>query len=159
MLGITHTILGFVSLIAGLIVLLRPKGTQIHIMLGRVYVVAMVGLNLTSFGIYKLFGGFGVFHWLAIGSLTMLAGAVATVLWRKKIKNWIYYHNFFMVWSYVGLLAATSNEAFVHVPLLGTIATQYQALPWLVVGIIGFAASLFTPLLANRVILSAQGKP
>ncbi|MBI1249119.1 DUF2306 domain-containing protein [bacterium] len=156
MLGVIHTILGFVSLIAGLIVLVRPKGTQTHRILGRVYVFAMLGLNLTSFGIYRLFGGFGVFHWLAVGSLAMLAGAVATVLWRKKIKSWIYYHYYFMVWSYVGLLAGTSNEAFVHVPFLKRIASQYYAVPWCIVAVMGFAASVFTPMLANRVILSVE---
>ena len=107
-----HIILGFLSLLTGAVVMLKPKGDRQHRLLGRLYVGAMLGLNLTSFSIYKLFDGWGFFHWMAVASLIpLLAGCVA-IFYRN-----INAHYYFMCWSYIGLLCATISEIFVHVPI------------------------------------------
>jgi uncharacterized membrane protein len=124
-----HTFFGFASLAFGLSVFLMRKGTSRHKLIGKCYVGVMLGLNLTAFGIYKVFGGFGLFHWLAVLSLATLIPAYLAVLFRTKIKTWLSYHYEFMAWSYIGLLAATSNEAFVHLPFLHDIAIQLRWLP------------------------------
>jgi hypothetical protein len=66
----------------------------------------MLLLNLTAFQIYHLFGRFGPFHILAIMSLICLVGGIVPAFMRKQIKNWIYWHYYFMNWSVVGLYAA-----------------------------------------------------
>lgn len=112
MIELIHIILGFSSLISGFTVLLIKKGSITHRLVGRAYALSMLGLNLTAFGIYKLFGGWGFFHWMAIASLIpLLAGYIA--IRYKKIEA----HYFFMCWSYIGLLCATVSEIFVHVPI------------------------------------------
>jgi len=124
-----HTVAGFASLITGVIVLTQRKGTNLHRLIGRMYFAAMISLNITAFGIYELFGGFGIFHWAALVSLATLFCGYITVTFRHKIKNWLSIHYEFMAWSYLGLLGATSNEAFVHIDLLTDMAKTYSWLP------------------------------
>lgn len=112
MIELIHVILGFLSLMSGLAVLLIKKGNLKHRLVGRVYVVSMLGLNLTAFGIYKLFGGWGVFHWMAIASLIPLLAGYFAIRYKK-----IEAHYFFMSWSFIGLLCATISEIFVHIPM------------------------------------------
>ncbi|MGO4894267.1 DUF2306 domain-containing protein [Flavobacterium sp. W21_SRS_FM6] len=112
MIEIFHIILGFSSLLSGLFIVLTQKGNKKHKLVGRVYFLSMLGLNLTSFGIYKLFDGWGFFHWMAVASLIpIVAGYIAI-----RYKN-ITAHYYFMCWSYIGLLCATISEIFVHVPV------------------------------------------
>ena len=112
MVELFHIILGFSSLISGLFIVLTQKGNHNHKLIGRVYFLSMLGLNLTSFAIYKLFDGWGFFHWMAVASLIpLIAGYIAI-----RYKN-INAHYYFMCWSYIGLLCATISEIFVHVPI------------------------------------------
>ncbi|KMT64824.1 DUF2306 domain-containing protein [Catenovulum maritimum] len=121
MVELIHITLGFSSLISGLFVLLIQKGNHKHKLIGRAYFLSMLGLNLTSFGIYKLFDGWGFFHWMAIASLIPLIAGYIAIRYKK-----INAHYYFMCWSYIGLLCATISEIFVHVPmaksLLNTVA-------------------------------------
>ena len=112
MIELVHVVLGFLSLISGFIVLLLKKGSPKHRLMGRVYVGSMLGLNLTAFGIYKLFSGWGFFHWMAVASLVPLLAGYFAIRYRK-----IEAHYFFMNWSYIGLLCASISEIFVHVPM------------------------------------------
>lgn len=119
MIELIHITLGFSSLISGLFVVFTAKGNLNHKLIGRVYFLSMLGLNLTSFGIYKLFDGWGFFHWMAVASLIPLFAGYITI--RRKNVNAHYY---FMCWSFIGLLCATISEIFVHIPL--AIALQAQ---------------------------------
>ena len=121
MIEILHIFLGFASLISGLLIVLIQKGNRRHKLMGRFYVLSMLGLNLTAFGIYKIYGGWGFFHWMAIASLIPLLAGYFSI----RYKN-IGAHYYFMCWSYIGLLCATISEIFVHVPaatlLLGKVS-------------------------------------
>jgi hypothetical protein len=81
----------------------------------------MLGLNFTAFGIYKLFGGWGVFHWMAIASLIPLLAGYFSIL-HKNITA----HYYFMCWSYIGLLCATISEIFVHVPAAKLLLAEFS---------------------------------
>ena len=155
-----HTFFGFLSLFVGVFVLLRPKGTKLHKAIGKIYVAAMLGLNITAFGIFNLFGGFGVFHVAAIISLFSVLAGLLVVCFRTKIKFWLLVHYEFMAWSYIGLLAATSNEAFVHVAMLNKIAKTYNWLPLTVMlCIIGIGATVLYCLrssVTNKVLRSSN---
>jgi uncharacterized membrane protein len=146
-----HTFFGFLSLIAGIFVLLRTKGTKSHKVIGRIYVTAMLGLNITAFGIYNLFGGFGVFHVAAIISLLSVLAGLLIVYFRAKNKFWVSMHYELMAWSYIGLLAATSNEAFVHVAILNKIAKTYSWLPISIMLCIIGVGAVFLYCLRSRV--------
>lgn len=114
--GWIHTAFGVAALVAGGIVLVRPKGTARHRLLGWIYVAAMAGLLGTSFLIYRLFGGFGPFHVFAvIGALTLVAG-VAAVRRSPRPRGWMARHYHMMGYSYIGLLAATGAEIATRVP-------------------------------------------
>ena len=129
MLEILHTAFGFVSLATGLLVFTNRKGTRWHRQMGAAYMISMLGLNLTAFGIYRLFDGFGIFHWAALASLATIIPAFLVVRFRHRFKNWLSMHYQFMCWSFLGLLGATSNETFVHVPYANQLAQQFTWLP------------------------------
>ena len=109
-LGIVHTLSAVLALIFGTVVLLNKKGTSFHKRIGYAYAVSMVLVNGTAFGLYNLFGGFGLFHVLALISfLTLLMGMIP--VWnRKQIKHWYIIHLKVMSWSVVGLYAALAAE-------------------------------------------------
>jgi len=108
--GLIHTIFAVIAVITGGIVILNTKGTRLHKRTGYVYVISMLLMNATAFGIYRLFGGFGVFHVLAIVSLFAIFGGMYPILNRKKVKNWYIQHLEVMSWSVVGLYAALVAE-------------------------------------------------
>jgi len=108
--GLIHTIFASIAVITGAIVILNNKGTQFHKKVGYVYVISMLIMNATAFGIYRLFGGFGVFHVLALLSLFALLGGMYPILNRKKVKDWYIKHLEVMSWSVVGLYAALAAE-------------------------------------------------
>ncbi|WP_111979602.1 DUF2306 domain-containing protein [Algibacillus agarilyticus] len=112
MIEFVHICLGFLSLFTGLYILFTRKGNRKHKLVGRVYFISMLGLNLTSFGIYKLFNGWGIFHWMAVASLIPLIAGYIAIIYKN-----INAHYYFMCWSYIGLLCATISEIFVHVPM------------------------------------------
>ena len=112
--GLIHTIVASLAVITGTIVLLNKKGTTFHKRVGYVYAVSMLLMNITAFGIYRLFGGFGVFHVLALVSLVALFGGMYPVLNRNKVKNWYIDHIRVMGWSVVGLYAAFAAEISVR---------------------------------------------
>lgn len=113
--GAAHVTFGLASIALGAAVLSLPKGANLHRALGVLYVLAMFGLNVTALLIYKVFGRFGVFHWLAISSLaTLLTGYFAVLLqWPKR--GWLDVHYYCVCWSFVGLLSATAAEILVRV--------------------------------------------
>ena len=85
--GLIHLIVSVLALITGTFVLLMRKGTNIHKKVGYVYVFSMVVMLITSFLIYRLFNGWGVFHYLSLVSVvTILCGMVPT-LFKKQLKT------------------------------------------------------------------------
>lgn len=71
---ILHTVFGFAALATGALNLLQRKGTRLHRKVGITYAVAMYALVGSSFLIFEEFGGFGVFHVLAL-----VSGATVTM--------------------------------------------------------------------------------
>jgi uncharacterized membrane protein len=132
-LGTVHVVCGALALVLGSVIFLRPKGTRAHIRAGWAYAACMGGVNGTALFIYRLTGRFNLFHALAVASLVMVAAGLAQVAPRRRPRRWLWRHYQYMCWSFVGLLAATNNEAFVRVPPLTRLtATTVPALPMLV---------------------------
>lgn len=104
-LGLSHTLVALLAMLSGAIVLLRPKGTQRHKQIGYAYVISMVLLNVSAFGIYNFGGKPSLFHLFALVSFaTLLAGIIPAI--RKGSKSWYRKHFYFMSWSVVGLYCA-----------------------------------------------------
>jgi uncharacterized membrane protein len=120
-LGAAHFAAALAALALGLVVIMERKGTITHRLIGMGYVAAMIVLNVTALGVYRLTGQFGPFHVLALVSgATVIAGVSA--VWRRKA-NWLSRHYTFMAWSYVGLLAATCAEVMTRLPLVRLVIT------------------------------------
>jgi len=115
-LGLLHLLVAVAAIAAGAAVLAAAKGTPSHRWSGRVYLGAMVAVNLSALLIYELFDGFGAFHWLALASLaTVLAGYGETLIRRP---GWVTRHAYYMSGSYIGLIAALAAEVLTRTPLL-----------------------------------------
>jgi len=115
-LGWIHTIFGIVALLAGTAVIFLRKGTRWHRTLGHVYLTNMLALNVSALFIYKLYGRFGPFHWMALGSLLTLIVGMVPVFTRRPKKGWLELHAAFINGSYVGLVAAFAAEITSRLP-------------------------------------------
>ena len=63
--GLIHLIASSLAMVTGSLVLILKKGTKLH--KRRVmYVFSMVILLITAFMIFRLFNGWGVFHYTAL---------------------------------------------------------------------------------------------
>ena len=113
--GLAHVLTTAVAaLFFGTAVVFSRKGTRRHRWLGRGYLAMMLALNGTALLNYELYGRFGPFHWMVLVSLaSVVGGYVPTV---RKSRGWKYRHAYFMVGSYVGLMAATVAEIASRVP-------------------------------------------
>lgn len=101
----------------------------------------MIAVNASALLIYELFGGFGLFHWMALLSLlTVLVGYLPA---RLRGPGWKARHAYFMSGSYVGLIAALAAETF----------TRTEWLPFFVaVGVISISVIFIGVLLMMRFI-------
>lgn len=114
--GFMHLQTSIIALISGTLVLWMRKGTKEHKQIGYVYTTSMLLMILTAFCIYRLFGGFGLFHGLAVVSFLTLTGGMAPVITKKPKKNWMSLHYSFMYWSVIGLYAAFVSEMLTRIP-------------------------------------------
>ena len=115
-LGLIHTIFGLVALAAGTAVLFIRKGGRWHRTLGHIYLTNMLALNISALFIYRLFGTFGPFHWLALISLLSLIAGMVPVFTRRPKGGWLQLHAAFINGSYIGLVAATASEITSRLP-------------------------------------------
>ena len=114
--GLIHLLASIVALISGSLVLIMAKGTRRHKQVGYVYIAAMILSLLTAFMIYRLFGGWGIFHYAALlSALTIVLGMIPA-LTQKPPTSWKYLHFSFMYWSVMGLYAAFVAELLTRVP-------------------------------------------
>ncbi len=142
--GVSHLVFSCVAIVAGAGVCLLPKGTRWHRTLGHVYATSMLGLIVTAFSIYDLFGGFGPFHFAGVVAAVSLAMGLGTALLRRPRQTWLEHHATWMSWSYVGLLAAFAAETLTRLvlPVLAPrMPEAFWPLFWALVGVGGLAAS------------------
>lgn len=138
-LGGVHSISAFIALISGVIVFLNPKGTEKHKLVGYIYAVGMIVLNVTAIPLQNMFGGFGWFHLFLLLSLPYVVSGMYFPLFGRKHKNWTLWHFKFMSYSFIGLLAAFVAEVIIRVPLAMGVSNlnQYVAAIFLFAGLVG----------------------
>jgi uncharacterized membrane protein len=110
----THFVAALSALLAGVAVLLSPKGTRTHRAIGTAYVLALVLVNVAALSLHRE-NAFGVFHALAVASLVTVAVGLSPLLLGKRSPRVITTHAFCMTWSYVGLAAAGCGQLAVAV--------------------------------------------
>jgi len=133
--GGIHLVASVIALIAGTVILAIRKGTRKHKSWGYVYVGSMVTLLVTSFMLYELFDGFGVFHVASIiSSITLFMGMWPVV---KRRGNWVVHHLAWMYWSVMGLYAAFASEVITRM-----LPTKFWYNIGLVVGVLMLMASV-----------------
>ena len=98
--------------------------------------------------IYRLFGGFGIFHFFAIVSLlTLLAGRYPIL--NRKGKQYLFRHFNYMYWIVVGLYCAFCAEVLTRVPLLLDIQNSWELFS-LLVGVSIFVVMLIATLIFKK---------
>lgn len=112
MISIIHTFFSILALISGALIFLTKKGTKQHKKIGYLYSISMILLLITSFGLFSLWGDFGVFHALSIVSLFTLAIALYFPLAGRNKKKWVEHHLLWTGYSYVGLIMAAGSHLF-----------------------------------------------
>lgn len=140
MTGFIHTLLALSAMVMGTIVLLRPKANKKHRIMGYIYSVIMLLVNVTALMIYN-FGSPNIFHFFAIVSLSTLSFGVWQA-YAKRGKNWLERHYYFMSWSVIGLYCAFWAET-------GTRTLQMKHFWWTVM-LISMATALFGAFLIER---------
>ena len=113
--GQFHIAAAVVSLATGAVQSVRPKGDRLHRGTGYVYAASMLLTNLSALLIYRFTGRFNVFHALALFSLFSVGMALRPMLQKPRPANWLLTHYMWILWSYVGLWAATVTEILVRV--------------------------------------------
>lgn len=100
-----HLYASLLALGLGAILLLSPKGTVPHRIMGSTWVLLMALSALSSFwfggGVLPLIGHFGPIHLLSLWVLVALAVAVVAIL-----KGRVEQHRGWMVGAYLGLVGA-----------------------------------------------------
>lgn len=100
-----HLYASLLALGLGAILLLSPKGTMLHRIMGSTWVLAMAFSALSSFwfggGVLPLISHFGPIHLLSLWVLVALAVAVVAIL-----KGRVEQHRGWMVGAYLGLVGA-----------------------------------------------------
>jgi uncharacterized membrane protein len=109
-----HVLAAFSALLVGAAVLLTPKGTHSHRLIGTIYAFALVVVNSAALSLHRE-DAFGVFHWLAVASLVSLACGLSPLLVGMRSPPVIATHAYFMTWSYAGVLAAGCGQLAVAV--------------------------------------------
>ena len=74
-----HVVAALTALLAGVAVLLLPKGTHTHRAIGTAYVLALVLVNVAALSLHRQ-NVFGVFHVLAVASLATIAVGLSPLL-------------------------------------------------------------------------------
>lgn len=114
--GLIHLVTAIIALITGTMILAMKKGTLNHKRAGYVYVAAMTVLLITAFMIYRLWGGWGLFHYAALISSITLLGGFVPIIFRYPKDNYLSYHFSFMYWSVMGLYGAFFAEIMTRLP-------------------------------------------
>jgi uncharacterized membrane protein len=141
--GWVHTLASLIALVAGAVVLVRPKGTPAHRLRGRIYVLAMVATNLTSFAIYRQ-GKFWFPHWFAVVALIVVTAGFAFAHYKRP-RSWVHLHLTCMVASYYLLIAGGVNEVYLRIDALRRLVPNFFNSP--VVGLTHFAVMVVFALL------------
>lgn len=115
-LGIFHTVIGVVAIIAALIAFVKYGKIDLSQRSGKIYFYVTLVTSLTALGISK-HGGFNPGHAFSILIVLLILEAYL-LYWRKKGNNSArYFESFCLSFSFFLSLVPTVNETFTRVPV------------------------------------------
>ena len=120
-LGWVHLVASLLALAAGIVVLLRPKGTPVHKRCGRIYALSLLVTNVTALCIYRR-GIFFFPHWLAIAALVVTTVGVLAARFKRPRRAWLHWHLTCQLVSLYILVGGGVNELFLRVYALHQLA-------------------------------------
>lgn len=113
-LGWVHGLACLLALASGAYAFATRKGSPRHVLMGRVYLVSMLVLNLSALGIYRL-GIFFFPHWLAIITLVLIFAGWGSARLIRRHGAFRYIHLSSMVGSYYLLIGGGVNEVYLRI--------------------------------------------
>ena len=120
-LGWVHLVASLLALAAGIVVLLRPKGTPVHKRCGRICALSLLVTNVTALCIYRR-GIFFFPHWLAIAALVVMTVGVLAARFKRPRRAWLHWHLTCQLASLYILVGGGVNEVFLRVYALHQLA-------------------------------------
>lgn len=123
--GAFHVIMALVGLITGAYLLMVPKGTKTHKLIGYIFTIALIIVNVSALFIYDFNKGkVSIFHYLIIVSLFFLFYGLYPILPKNRKPGSIKKHFTGMIGAALGLWAAGATEYFVRELSKGLNAAQ-----------------------------------
>jgi uncharacterized membrane protein len=115
-LGIFHTVIGVLAIIAALVSFVRYGNINLNVLSGKTYFYGTLITSLTALGVSK-HGGFNPGHVLSL--LIVVLIVVAFYLHTKRGGNnkARYYENFLMSFSFLLSMLPTVNETLTRIPI------------------------------------------
>lgn len=113
-LGWVHSLACLVALAAGPVGFATRKGSPRHVLVGRAYMIAMLVLNMTALGLYRV-GTFFFPHVLAVTTLVLIAVGWGSARLIRRHVAWRHMHLSAMILSYYLLIGGGVNEVYLRV--------------------------------------------
>ena len=112
-----HVIACVAAIIAGGMVIMRPKGTAVHRALGFVYVGATFAYCGSAFFMYPSTGRLTPFHLISIQNLVLVSFGISLPrFFRRRLRTWYAWHLRLMLYSYVALVITGLRFVFPYLP-------------------------------------------
>lgn len=115
-LGIFHTVIGLVAIIAALTAFIRYGKIDVGSVAGKVYFYFTLITSLTALGISK-HGGFNAGHVFSLVIIILIVAAYFLHSRKKASTKARYFENFFLSFSFFLSMLPTVNETFTRVPI------------------------------------------
>lgn len=115
-LGIFHTAIGIIAIIAALIAFVRYGKIDLRQITGKVYFYCTLVTSLTALGISRK-GGFNPGHAFSILIIILIIAAYFLVFQKKENNKARYFENFFLSFSFLLSMLPTVNETFTRIPV------------------------------------------
>lgn len=149
-LGIAHTVISLVPLVAGLYSFARYRKIEPNTRSGRVYLAGLVLSVLTSFGLSST-GGFNAGHALGILALFATVGALLAPRLAMLGGAKPYLATFGLSFSFFLLLVPGINETLTRLPVAHPLAegpesplVKVALAAWFVVFLVGYTLQVLT---------------
>lgn len=121
------------ALLLGTVLLVRRKGDPVHRRIGRIWMVAMYWVVLSSFGITRLSPG----HLSWIHGLSLWTFVSLTMAWRAARAGDVRKHRGWAIGSFGGLLGAFAGAVAVPVRLIPRTVVHHPLTVSVAVGVVG----------------------
>ena len=115
-LGIFHTVLGIVAIIAAVIGFIKNGKINLNLLTGKIYFYLTLVTSLTALGLSKK-GGFNPGHIFALFIVILIFMAYFLYIKKQKNKRARFFENFLLSFSFFLSLIPTVNETFTRIPI------------------------------------------